>query len=85
MYIQLIFSTFLLFQKNQTSTVDNMVTHESTNCQEMSEKIIVNEVEGLCDKLRLCSLVSETNEIKDDAGIVYFIFFYIFYYIICHY
>lgn len=40
------------------------------NCQ---PKIIVNEVESLCDKLR--SLVTEVDEIKDDTGIVYFIFF----------
>lgn len=49
---------------NQTN---NMNTHVPANCQKMPEKTIVNEVESLCDKLRLCSLVTKINEIKDDT------------------
>lgn len=55
-----------------------MNTHVPANCQKMPEKTIVNEVESLCDKLRLCSLVTKINEIKDDTGIVYFIIFVVY-------
>lgn len=69
-FIQLIFSTFLFLQNNQTN---NMNKHVPANCQQMPEKTIVNEAESLCDKLRLCSLVTKIDEIKDDTGIVYFL------------
>ncbi|XP_072746594.1 ankyrin repeat and LEM domain-containing protein 2 isoform X2 [Anoplolepis gracilipes] len=57
----------LYSMKNQTNKVDNILTHKSANCQKMPENIIDNEVEGLCDKLRLCSLVTEADEIEDDT------------------
>lgn len=59
----------MFLQNNQTNNTD---THVPANCQ---PKMIVNEVESLCDKLHLCSLVTEVDEIKDDTGIVYLIFF----------
>lgn len=62
---------FLFLQNNQTNNID---THVPANCQQMPEKVIVNEAESLCDKLRLCSLITEIDEIKDDTGIVYLYF-----------
>lgn len=64
----------LFLQRNRTN---NANTYVPSNCQQMSEKTITNEVQDLCDKLRLGSLVTEVDEIEDKTGIIHFIFFVI--------
>ncbi|KMQ97722.1 ankyrin repeat and lem domain-containing protein 2 [Lasius niger] len=52
----------LCSMRNRTN---NANTYMPSNCQQMSEKTITNEVQDLCDKLCLGSLVTEIDEIED--------------------
>ncbi|KAL6425968.1 hypothetical protein ACFW04_008932 [Cataglyphis niger] len=56
----------LLYSKRNQTCNSVWHTNVSANCQQISQ-IFANEIEGLCDKLRMCSLVTEDDKTENDT------------------
>jgi len=46
---------------------------ESVSYQKTSKEMNINDIEYLCDKLYMCSLTTEIDNIEEDTGIVYLV------------